>query len=301
MTTSELRAEYRALADTVRRRGVTHHDDLAERVRTAFAVDGDGVPRVTDGETLHHAWSVADALGPGRCAELTAAWRTAGRERIGERIAAGLVTLDGGSFLMGTPEGSAPVYCGERPAHRVKITAFRMGRVPVTNELFRLFRPGHASGAGAALPAVDVTWYDATMFARWAGYRLPTEAEWEFAGRAGADGAYGDIDPQDLTAYAWFSENSKGALHPVATRRANSYGMHDLFGNVWEWCADTYAPGFYAHSPEIAPLNSGPGDERVSRGGSMHAFTDMCRCAFRHHEPADYWAYDIGFRIAADV
>ncbi|MFJ4439515.1 formylglycine-generating enzyme family protein [Streptomyces sp. NPDC088923] len=301
MTLLDSRASLRTLARTLQRDGLTDRDLVIDRVRSAFALDAAGRPAVTDGESLHHAWSAAGALGGAMREELTAAWRASGRGRLGDRLADDLVRLDGGTFGMGTPDGSALVYCGEQPAHQVRIDAFAIGRVPVTNARFREFRPGHADGAADDLPAVEITWYDAAAFALWAGYRLPTEAEWEFAGRGGEDAPYGDVDPEQLPAYAWFSENSKGALHPVATRRANAYGIHDLFGNVWEWCADTYAADFYSHAPGISPLNDAPGPERVSRGGSMHAFTDMCRRAFRHHEPADYWAYDVGFRLAADL
>ncbi|MEU8391000.1 formylglycine-generating enzyme family protein [Micromonospora sp. NPDC048842] len=290
-----VRSAYRDLTTT------TDRAELARQLGAIFRLTEDGKPVVTDGETLSHAWRAAARLQPDEYAELTATWLQAGRQQLEASCLANLVRLPGGSFPMGTSSGTTPVYCGEEPEHEVTLDAFAIGRVQVTNSVFRMFRPDHAPGADPDLPVADVTWYDAQMFCRWAGVRLPTEAEWEFASRGGRSDPYGDVAVQDLGAYAWCSENSQGDLHPVGTRKANAYGLHDLFGNVWEWCADSYAADFYQRSPARNPRNLEDTTERVCRGGSLHAFTDMCRCAFRHHEPADYWAYDIGFRIAADL
>lgn len=280
-------------------RGSEDHSQIAARVAEAFVLDAQGFPALSDGAALYHAWSTARILGDEKRQALAAHWFARGRSLLADEVARDVVALAGGEFVMGSDPDATPLYCGESPQRTVVLAAFGLSRIPVSNRLFRLFRPGHAPGLDAELPAVNVTWYDAVMFCMWAGVRLPTEAEWEFSSRCGSKAPYGDIHPSRLKEYAWFSENSKGVPHRSATRKPNALGIHDLFGNVWEWCQDSYAADFYTRAPDVGPLNDGIGSDRVCRGGSMNAFTDMCRCAFRHHEPAAYWAYDIGFRVAA--
>jgi formylglycine-generating enzyme required for sulfatase activity len=169
-------------------------------------------------------------------------------------------------------------------------------RTCVTNELYGHYAPEHVAGLAPQLPVTNVSWFDAVIFCDWIGGRLPTEAEWEFVSRqAGPEVA------ENLPEYAWFSHNSADRLHPVGTRKSHPSGMYDMFGNVWEWCHDTYDSDYYAVSPVAGPVNAAAHGNRVCRGGAMNSFRDMCRPAYRHHEPADYWSSDIGFRIAADL
>jgi formylglycine-generating enzyme required for sulfatase activity len=169
-----------------------------------------------------------------------------------------------------------------------------MMSTPVTREQFALFDPHHERKYHAELaryspaldcPAIYVTWYDAWCFARWLGanYRLPTEAEWEYACRAGKGGKWycGD-DEKTLNEYAWYGEDwDKGATHPVATKRPNDWGLHDMHGNVWEWCADWFDEDYYAKSPMEDPPGPNIGSLRVYRGGSGDFSARYCRSAYR--------------------
>jgi sulfatase modifying factor 1 len=176
---------------------------------------------------------------------------------------------------------------------------------------------------GDDLPVTDVSWEQAVRFCnaaseqhryqpcyreagvwpfrRWVwdgaadGYRLPTEAEWEYACRAGTTTrwSFGD-DPELLGEYAWFQENSDNKAHPVAEKRPNSWGLYDTHGNVWEWCWDRYGP--YASSPAINPQGPRRGEYRVVRGGSFDDSPQDLRSANRgYHRPVRRFRY-IGFR-----
>ena len=275
---------------------VTPSAGEVERVRRILSVHHDGTPRETSGEVLFRAWQSCRAWGADVEAELMHERFDVGRE---ERSAAvNLVRLGPARFEMGGRAKGTYTYHGEEPAHPVGLDPFLLARVPVTNALYALWNPRHAPGTDPELPVTGVTWYDAVMFCRWLGLRLPTEAEWEYAARGGA-GA--DPAPADLVSYAWHAENAGGRLHPVGRLRPNAFGLHDMQGSVWEWCQDAYSADFYSRSPLNNPLNDAQGDHRVCRGGSLHGFHDMVRSTLRYHEPADYWASDLGIRCAGDV
>ena len=234
-----------------------------------------------------------------------------------------MVDLPGGRFLMGSPDSDDMARDNEKPQHEVMVSSFRMAITPVTVELYRavmLESSNAQSEIEARWPATSVTWFNAIEFCnrlseragyrpcysqrsgQWRcdwradGYRLPTEAEWEYACRAGTTTRYSFGDnPAGLDAYGWHAGNSNTA-QPVATKRANSWGLYDLHGNVWEWCWDWYG----AYVPKPAQNPRGPekstAGRRVLRGGSFVFPPAFLRSANRFFDfPEDRRSYD-GFR-----
>ncbi len=156
-------------------------------------------------------------------------------------------------------------------------------------------------------PVVMVTWDDAAAFCQWLSgqegetYRLPTEAEWEYAARAGSDTRYyfGD-DPADLEAHAWCGLNSGGGTHPVGEKQANPWGLHDVFGNANEWCRDGYDADYYRRSPQHDPPGPVSFERRVQRGGDWYSI-GAARSAFRYHEYQKGRNNVHGFRVVCEI
>jgi formylglycine-generating enzyme len=218
--------------------------------------------------------------------------------------------IEGAVFGMGTEIADQRHFCGESPRHVVELSPYGIAAMPVTNGQFARFDPSRAPvrSEDRHKPVVNVTWHEASLFAAWVGCRLPTEAEWEFACGGGSDAEWCCADEADLARHAWYSENAAGELHEVGTREPNRLGVFDCHGSVWEWCADAYDQDFYASSPSVDPagpppdtgVEAEPRVHRVCRGGSVHALAEMCRTRYRLHEPASFWAGDLGFRLAWD-
>jgi len=149
-------------------------------------------------------------------------------------------------------------------------------------------------------PCYDLNTWECNFEAN--GYRLPTEAEWEYACRAGTQTAYSfGNDPSKLKDYAWFDQNAGGKPHPVGQKPANPWGLYDMHGNVWEWCNDFYKVDYYQESPKENPKGPKTGDTKVVRGGAWKFSAETCRCAYRYNEDPGYadvcFGYDIyGFR-----
>jgi len=183
-----------------------------------------------------------------------------------------MVLVPAGEFLMGSPDSDKEALASERPQHRVRITKpFWLGMHLVTVRQFRQFVEESKYDAGTqwqkayrsqtdAHPVVYVTWDDAKVFCDWLTkkegkkYRLPTEAEWEYACRAGTQTrfSFGDNE-SDLGDYAWFYMNSNGSLHAAGQKRPNVWGLSDVHGNAWQWCEDRFDGGYYANSPPEDP------------------------------------------------
>jgi formylglycine-generating enzyme required for sulfatase activity len=216
-----------------------------------------------------------------------------------------MVTIPPGIFEMGSRYGREE----EKPVHKVWINSFLIDRTEVTQaEYAKLGQieafPNPSHFQGPDLPAEQVTWPQAARFCNARsrleglkpcydedtsacdfqanGYRLPTEAEWEYACRAGTDSDYsfGD-DIRRLADYAWFADNSDQKTHPVGQKRANPWGLFDMHGNVAEWCQDFYAPAYYRTSPRDTPRGPDDGSEYVLRGGSWKSPADALRSAYR--------------------
>src|SRR5215469_5408066 len=183
------------------------------------------------------------------------------------------VWIPPGSFRMGCSDGDADCSADERPAHSVRITrGFWMGQTEVPVAAYRQFYQQTGRVAPTAPPfrqgdndpAVGVSWHYANAYCgSWASGRLPTEAEWEYAARAGTTTSrYGDLDQ-----IAWHNENSNATTHAVGQKLPNAWGLYDMLGNVWEWCSDWY--GTYSASPAIDPQGPASGQQRVGRGASF--------------------------------
>ena len=220
-----------------------------------------------------------------------------------------MIYLPGGEFLMGSTDGNPD----DAPAHQVRVSALLMDKFLVTHEMFaqvQLPDPSHWQESPKQ-PVERVRWLDAKGYCNersrleglkpcynektpdWDcdysadGYRLPTEAEWEYACRAGTEGAYDFAPPDKLRQYAWYADNADQRTHPVGEKKPNGWGLYDMYGNVSEWCEDVYSPTYYRQSPEAdphGPPNPGHDVKRVLRGGNWKATADMCRASFRQAE-----------------
>ena len=206
--------------------------------------------------------------------------------------------IKAGQFTMGSPDTDQVAYKVEKPAHAVNIPKFAMGRYEVTNAQFHRFDPNHKENDDR--PAAKVNWQQARDFCQHYGYRLPTEAEWEYAVRAGSTTRYpfGD-DPSPLQDYAWCDYKVEKQSQPVGGLKPNAWGLHDMLGNVLEWVEDAWH-GNYVGAPNdgSAWQTDQAGAARVVRGGSWSYGARFCRSASRDDFDPDDRLYYAGFRCA---
>lgn len=216
------------------------------------------------------------------------------------------VAIPGGSFMMGCQDGDE---CSryEQPQHRVTISrSFYMGKYEVTQAQWQAVMGNNPSKfQGADLPVDTVSWLEVQEFIdrlnKMEGgerYRLPSEAEWEYAARAGSETAFslGD-DEEHLEGYAWYEDNSEEQTHPVGQKEPNAWGLYDMTGNVWEWVHDWYDANYYGASQEVDPMGPDSGPGRVFRGGSWDSYEAFCRNAYRYYGSPQYKGSTIGFRL----
>ena len=220
------------------------------------------------------------------------------------------VLLPGGEFQMGSPESELYRYSDEE-LHTVTLTPFFISKYEVTQAQYEAVMTGHASlsatpsgNLGGALedsdrPVENISWddvKDADGFLARTGLSLPSEAQWEYACRAGQTGSYSGTS--SLDDMGWHAENSGGSHHPVGTHQANQFGLHDMHGNVHEWCEDFYGEGFYTTPAAAGPdcVNDTGSGNRVSRGGSYFLFGNLARSAKRETFVKDGLSPDVGFR-----
>ena len=227
--------------------------------------------------------------------------------------------IPAGTFLMGSNEGND----NEKPVHKVYVDAFYIDKNEVTVEQYQNFlnAKGHREPSkwkeqlqNPKHPVVYVGWNDAVAYAKWAGKRLPTEAQWEYAARGGNTG----LDGKPRYKYAWGNNATHDKANysgkegkdqwektsPVGSFEPNGYGLYDMAGNVWEWCNDWYDANYYQNFKNSTARNpEGPksGDQRVLRGGSWDYIPDYLRCALRYWYYPDYRIVDFGFRCIQDV
>jgi formylglycine-generating enzyme required for sulfatase activity len=265
-----------------------------------------------------------------------------------------MIALPGGTFLMGSPADEKGRKADEGPQHPVTVKPFWMGKCEVTWDEFDAYWKPESAKLDPKLPKIDIitrptppyedetfglgrgqkpviciTHHAAMEYCRWLSiktgkaYRLATEAEWEYAARAGTKTAYffGD-DPKQLNEYAWFSDNSRDKTHEVGQKKPNPWGLYDIYGNVAEWCLDQYDKDYYARFPKdkptVGPVNV-PGNKRfshVTRGGGWWDDAATCRSAARvgsnkdwilldPQRPQSIWwltsAENVGFRVVQAV
>jgi formylglycine-generating enzyme required for sulfatase activity len=247
-----------------------------------------------------------------------------------------MVAINGGTFTMGSTTGND----NEKPTHQVTVSDFYMGKYEVTQAEYKAVMGKNPSNfKGDKLPVEQVSWYDAIEFCnalslkaglqpyytidktkkdpnnsnsyddiKWLvtinknakGYRLPTEAEWEYAAGGGGSNNrtdYAGINTEtSLSDYAWYSQNSGSKTHAVGTKKQNSLGLYDMSGNVWEWCWDWY--GNYSSGSQTNPLGAESGSYRVLRGGSWLNNSVYCRVAYRSNDNPGNRDNDFGFRVA---
>ncbi len=228
-----------------------------------------------------------------------------------------LVLIPAGTFTMGSGEDD------EEPAqedlddkdfeptpqaHEVTISKpFYMGRYAVTQEQWQAVMGSNPNlHEGAKNPVDSVSWNDCQEFLeelkkKYPQLRpaLPTEAQWEYACRAGGTGefCFGDHE-SELSEYAWFTNNAAYQTHPVGQKRANAWGFYDMHGNVWEWCADWF--GRYSSNSKTDPTGAASGRSRVIRGGACSFGAAGCRSSYRFADPPDFRSGDRGFRLVLD-
>jgi formylglycine-generating enzyme required for sulfatase activity len=215
---------------------------------------------------------------------------------------------------MGSSDLDGPEFGNEMPQHRVLITkSFHLGVYPVTQAEYERVMKTNPSEfkSGDKLPVEDVSWDEAMDFCRKLSdlseekasgriYRLPTEAEWEYACRAGTTTRWycGD-DEDELGRVAWCDANSDDQTHPVGEKQPNAWGLYDMHGNVWEWCEDWYDK--YSAEDMTDPKGPSEATHRVMRGGSWWNSARICGAASRfNYEPRCRYG-DLGFRVAADL
>lgn len=215
-----------------------------------------------------------------------------------------MVYVEGGTFQMGSDSGESD----EKPVHSVTLSAFNIGKYEVTQAQWTAVMGNNPSSFSGCenCPVENVSWYDVQDFIRklnaqtGKNYRLPTEAEWEYAARGGKQSrGYTYSGSNDLGSLAWNTDNSSSKTHAVGGKLANELDIYDMSGNVWEWCSDWY--GAYNSYSETNPTGASSGQPRVLRGGSWNGSANYCRPAFRFWNNPDEWDYDYGFRLVLPI
>ena len=219
-------------------------------------------------------------------------------------ISIDMVKVDAGSFMMGATSEMQNPYGDETPVHQVILTNdYYMGKYEVTQALWQAVMGNNPSKfKGDNLPVESVSWKDCQKFISKLNkktgrkFRLPTEAEWEYAARGGKKSrGYQYSGSSNISDVAWYAGNSSNKTHPVGTKQANELGLYDLSGNVWEWCQDCH--GSYVSSSQTNPIGVESGTFRVRRGGSWLNSAWGCRSSYRYCDAPDYRFNYIGLRL----
>ncbi|MBQ9355759.1 MAG: SUMF1/EgtB/PvdO family nonheme iron enzyme [Prevotella sp.] len=223
-----------------------------------------------------------------------------------QQLVNNMVCVEGGTFSMGNSKGNEN-YSDEKPAHQVSLSSFYIGKYPVTQVEWKTIMGRNPSNfQNPNRPVEYVSWNDCQMFIRKLNeltqmqFRLPTEAEWEYAARGGNYHRGYVYAGSDLVEdVAWYNRNSNGVTHEVGQKRPNELGLYDFSGNTWEWCQDWY--GRYSISPLNNPVNDKSwGSFRVARGGCFKGNNSFCRITCRNYFSPNTCGEHLGLRLAAD-
>ena len=222
-----------------------------------------------------------------------------------QNLIANMVRVEGGTFTMGAKsEQGSDAYDDEKPTHQVTLSSFSIGKYEVTQEEWQAVMGSNPSNFnGAKYPVESVSWDDCQTFIRklnqmtGKSFRMPTEAEWEFAARGGnRSNHYKYSGSNNLSSVAWYGDNSGSKTHPVGQKSPNELGLYDMSGNVWEWCADRY--GDYTSSAQTNPKGPSNGSYRVHRGGSWSSGARLCRVSCRNYLTPSLSCNFLGLRLA---
>jgi formylglycine-generating enzyme required for sulfatase activity len=216
------------------------------------------------------------------------------------------VFVKGGCYDMGDTFGDGE--SDEKPVRNVCISDFSIGKYEVTQKQWKSImgsNPSDFSSCGETCPVEMVSWNDIEEFiqklnsATGKSYRLPTEAEWEYAARSGGkkEKYAGTSSDPDLINYAWYSSNSDDETHPAGRKKPNGLGIYDMSGNVYEWCHDWFSSHYYKNRPANDPQGPSSGDKRVFRGGSWLNEPMLLRASDRNDEDPSVSHHRIGFRL----
>ena len=228
------------------------------------------------------------------------------RDTILQNLIRNMVKVEGGTFMMGEKHSLLGGIGEDNEEHQVTLSSFSIGRAPVTQREWQAVmgnNPSHFKGDD--LPVESVSWDDCQEFIRklnkmtHMNFRLPTEAEWEFAARGGNKSKnYKYSGSNNIDTVAWYNGNSDGKTHSICQKKPNELGLYDMSGNIWEWCQDWYDKNYYDNSPKINPCNNKKASRRVYRGGGWYSDVSSCRIAYRNNFTPTIRNYILGFRLA---
>ena len=288
---------------------ISEPDKIVETLRELFRWE-------TNGEVIYWGAQILDERKemPGAIDIVRQKLDEGARQRYQQYLAKDMVQIAAGTFKMGSPKNEAE-RSDDETQHQVKINDFLISRYQITNALYEKFDPNHRSRRDQYSdednqPAIYVNWYEAVMFCRWLGCRLPTEAEWEYACRTGTTTPFNT--GENLTTeqanydgnypYKKFPQGKYlKKTAPVGSYPPNAWGLCDMHGNVYDWCQDWYDGKYYevCKKQGVVENPAGPetGSDRVLRGGSWFNGAQHCRSALRAHFSPAYRYYGIGFRL----
>ena len=261
-------------------------------------VTGDVGTSIKAGPDLSIAWDVLGEFGSLRSDQVVFEIRA----YVNNLLVMECVHIDGGSFRMGSRQGEND----EKPVHQVNLDDYEMCKYEITQKQWIALMGSNPSDNHGCpdCPVENITYHDALDFIEKlnevgpAKYRLPTEAEWEYA----ANGGSGQDDSRfsggnEIYSLAWYQANSSGKTKPVGKKQPNGLGIYDMSGNVQEWCSDFYHPNYYRSSPSKNPKGPPSGSSRIIRGGAFNQSSVFCTVYKRQYEMPDVRSSNIGFRL----